>query len=338
MSDIAVSICCLVYNHKDYIRKALDSFLMQKTNFKFEILINDDCSTDGTTDIIREYEAKYPDIIKPLYHSENQFSKSYRQGNMMSITFNFPRVKGKYVAMCEGDDFWVDDTKLQKQFDIMEQNPELSFCAHPVRCTDEDGTPLNVVIPQKDTVKAGVLTSEEAVCGICRLPYMFQTSSYFFRSTLLDEMINSTPEFFEYSASMDVMLMLYFASKGKFYCIREIMSCYRCNSVSSIMIEMDKSRDSKGKKDKRIKHFTEHIRSIKAYNEYTEHRFEKDILFCQYKNEYHLMLLDHKYKHLFDKKYKEVAPLFMNKASKKEKLYLRILSLCPWVEKLLGKR
>lgn len=334
MSDIAVSICCLVYNHKDYIRKALDSFLMQKTNFKYEILINDDCSTDGTTDIIREYEQKYPDIVKPLYHSENQYCKSYRQGNMMSFTFNFPRVKGKYVAMCEGDDFWTDDTKLQQQYDIMESHPECSFCTHTVHCTNESGELNDDIIPLKDTVSAGVISSEDAVKGICRLPYMFQTSSYFFRAEYLEEMLHSTPEFFEYSASMDVLLMLYFASKGKFYYIDTEMSCYRVNSVSSIMDDMTKSKGNSGINQKKVKHFTEHLKSIKAYNEYTNHRFEEDVLFCQYKNEYHLKLATQDYKHLFSKRYKEVAPLFLSKSSKKEILYMRLLSAFPWLKKL----
>ena len=106
-----LSICCVTYNHKKYIRQCLDSFLMQKTNFKFEIIIHDDASTDGTADIIKEYYEKYPDIIKPIFQTENQFS----QGKSISKTFIYPRIKGKYVALCEGDDYWTDPYKLQKQ-------------------------------------------------------------------------------------------------------------------------------------------------------------------------------------------------------------------------------
>ena len=98
-----VSICCITYNHAPYIRQCLDGFMMQQTNFTFEVLIHDDASTDGTADIIREYESKYPDIIKPIYQTENQYSK----GVKVSATFNFPRAKGKYIAMCEGDDYWT---------------------------------------------------------------------------------------------------------------------------------------------------------------------------------------------------------------------------------------
>ncbi len=331
MNDIMVSICCLVYNHKKYIRQTLDSFLNQKTDFKFEILINDDCSTDGTTDIIKEYEEKYPEIIKPLYHNENQYSKSYRQGNMMSITFNFPRVTGKYTAMCEGDDFWTDEYKLQKQVDLMEANPDCSFCAHTVRCTQENSQPTEQTIPVKDTVKVGMMTSEEAVDGICRLPYMFQTSSYFFRSEYLKEMVEATPEFFEYSSSMDILFMLYFASKGTVYYVDKEMSCYRYNSSSSIMDSLT-AKDHK-KNEKMIKRYTEHHKSLCAYNEYTEHRFDKSVTFAIKKCEYHLMLLKGEYKHLFSKKYKEVAPLFLSKSSKKERIKLRLLSLFPFLSK-----
>ena len=91
---------------------------MQKTDFPFEILIHDDASTDGTADIIREYEAKYPDIIKPIYQTENQYSK----GIKVSQVYQFPRAKGKYIALCEGDDYWTDPYKLQKQVDFRSES------------------------------------------------------------------------------------------------------------------------------------------------------------------------------------------------------------------------
>ena len=121
--EIIVSICCATYNHQKYIRDAIEGFLMQKTTFPFEILIHDDASTDGTADIIREYEAKYPDIIKPIYQRENQYSK----GIKISQVYQFPRAQGKYIALCEGDDYWIDPLKLQKQVDYMERNSRVSM-------------------------------------------------------------------------------------------------------------------------------------------------------------------------------------------------------------------
>lgn len=118
MTTPLVSICCITYNQELYIRQCIDGFFMQKTTFPFEVLIHDDASTDNTANIIREYEVKYPDIIKPIYQTENQYSK----GIKVSATYNFPRVKGKYIAICEGDDYWIDPLKLQKQVNFLETN------------------------------------------------------------------------------------------------------------------------------------------------------------------------------------------------------------------------
>lgn len=120
-----VSISCITYNQKDYIQDALDSFLDQETDFPFEILVHDDCSTDGTTEIIREYEKRYPDIVKPMYEEINQYLNFGTGG---TLEWNLPRARGKYLAMCEGDDFWVDNRKLQKQVDFLEKNPEYGMC------------------------------------------------------------------------------------------------------------------------------------------------------------------------------------------------------------------
>ena len=133
MNTPLVSICCITYNHAQFIQKCLDGFLMQKTNFPIEILIHDDCSTDGTTEIIRDYEAKYPELIFPLYEEENQ----YQKGKAAEIDFyNYRRARGKYIAYCEGDDYWTDPLKLQKQVDFMEANPEYSVCFHDFQIYD----------------------------------------------------------------------------------------------------------------------------------------------------------------------------------------------------------
>ena len=129
-SDIMVSICCITYNQASYIRDALEGFVNQKTDFAYEVLIHDDASTDGTADIIREYADRYPDLIFPILQTENQYSKGLTN---VSGTFNFPRARGKYIAMCEGDDYWTDDRKLQKQVDYLEANPGCSLCFHSAK-------------------------------------------------------------------------------------------------------------------------------------------------------------------------------------------------------------
>lgn len=120
-----VSISCITYNHEPYIVQALNGFLMQKTSFPFEVLVHDDASTDRTADIIREYEKKFPKLIKPIYQKENQYSKGFTS---VTATWNFPRAQGKYMALCEGDDYWIDENKLQMQVDFLEGNPEYGMC------------------------------------------------------------------------------------------------------------------------------------------------------------------------------------------------------------------
>ncbi len=119
-----VSISCLTYNHEKYIKQCLDGLLMQETTFSFEVLVHDDASKDGTAKIIHEYELKYPEIIKPIYQTENQYSK----GGGIIAKIQRARTSGKYVAYCEGDDWWTDKKKLQKQIDFLEKNTEYGMC------------------------------------------------------------------------------------------------------------------------------------------------------------------------------------------------------------------
>ena len=119
-----VTIICTVYNHEKYIKETLNGFLLQRTSFPFDIIVHDDASTDGTAAIIREYAEKYPGIIKPIFETENQFSK--HDGSLGKIMKE--ACKSKYIAMCEGDDFWTDPYKLQKQVEFMEAHPQCSLC------------------------------------------------------------------------------------------------------------------------------------------------------------------------------------------------------------------
>jgi len=123
--DPLVSIRCLVYNHEPYLRQCLDGFVMQQTTFPFEAIVHDDASTDGSAAIIREYAEKYPDIIKPIYETENQYSK--HDGSLGRIMNAAMHPASKYIALCEGDDYWTDPNKLQAQVDIMEANEDIGL-------------------------------------------------------------------------------------------------------------------------------------------------------------------------------------------------------------------
>ena len=133
LGEPLVSVCVITYNHGKYIRQCLDGILMQEVNFPYEVLIHDDASPDDTADIILEYEAKYPDVIKPICRTVNQYS----QGIDVS-RFNFERAQGKYIAQCEGDDYWTDPRKLQMQVDFLEKNQKYIGVAHDSKIIDND--------------------------------------------------------------------------------------------------------------------------------------------------------------------------------------------------------
>lgn len=122
-NSVVVSVLCATYNHKKYIAECLQGFVSQKTNFVFEVIIHDDASTDGTQEIIREYERKYPHLIKTIYQTENQYSKNVK----IYTNYIYPMARGKYFAMCEGDDYWTDPYKLQKQVEFLDQNLDYSL-------------------------------------------------------------------------------------------------------------------------------------------------------------------------------------------------------------------
>ncbi|HNZ98453.1 glycosyltransferase [Ruminococcus sp.] len=147
-----VSIRCTVYNHTDYVEKTLDGFLMQITDFPFEIVVHDDASTDGSADIIRKYVEKYPSLFKPILQTENQHSKG--RGRVGEIVM--PYLTGKYTAFCEGDDYWTDEHKLQKQVDYMESHPECGLCStdFDIYHQDEGNTEKSVLKNRSDKYRS----------------------------------------------------------------------------------------------------------------------------------------------------------------------------------------
>ena len=217
-----VSICCITYNHESYIRETIEGFLMQKTKFPIEVLIHDDASTDKTADIIREYENKYPDIIKPIYQFDNKYSK----GISVSVTYNFPRARGKYIAMCEGDDYWTDPSKLQKQVDFMEVNPDCSLCFHASKSIRNNNPNDYTLHRPKDIPLHNKFEMKHAILGGGGF---MATNSMLFQS----KYIQDRPAWMEKTPVGDAPLMLLLASKGKIGYIDEVMSVYRIMSSST---------------------------------------------------------------------------------------------------------
>lgn len=218
MSKIKLSILCITYNHEKFIRDTLEGFITQKTNFLFEVLIHDDASTDNTVNIIREYEKQYPDIIKPIYQKENQYSK----GVSISKTFNFPRVKGEYVAMCEGDDYWIDHCKLQKQVDFLDKNLDYNICFHPVREIYENNSHEPEIFPS-DYKKLSKQT--------LGLPDLLENNFISTSSVVYRWILKNQEDLFPTGIMPgDWFLHLLHAQKGKICCLLDIMSVYRRHS------------------------------------------------------------------------------------------------------------
>lgn len=270
MENILVSIHCTTYNHEKYIEDAIESFLMQQTNFKYEIIIHDDASTDSTADIIRAYQRKYPDIIKPILQKENQRSKG------VSVTkLNMKRAKGKYIAFCEGDDYWTHPQKLQKQVDYMENNPDCSLCVHAgyiVFSLDKKLVSYNR--PNKGN---NVFTVEEVIEGGGGL---FLTNTILF-STKFSQ---NRPAFFDVSPVGDYPLVINLSLPGTVHYIDEYMSAYRvgvggswtANYLSTI--------------EKKKTHFEEIAIMLDEINKYTNYQYEDTITRTKSRNQFNLLL------------------------------------------------
>lgn len=206
-----ISICCITFDHEKYIRDAIDGFLMQKTDFPFEIIIHDDASTDNTANIIREYEKKFPDLFVCIYQEENQWSKGIRP----SPTYVWPKARGKYIALCEGDDYWTDPYKLQKQVNFLEANPEYVICFHKV-----------MILKNKRLVKdyiTKVPADTTTLNDLIKYGNYIHTPSVLFRNGLIKEF----PEWYKDVPIGDYPLYILLAQYGKIKFINEVMAVYR---------------------------------------------------------------------------------------------------------------
>ncbi len=215
--EILVSVICAAFNHAQYIANTLESFVMQKTNFRFEVLVHDDASSDDTAKIITEYANKYKDIIVPVIQTENQYSK----GVMIIDDILIPKARGKYIALCEGDDFWTDENKLQRQVDFLENNESYSACVHNTmqyNCAKQRNEGLVVANNTEHDVEL-----KNIIYG---MDNAYQTSSLVVRKDVIENM----PEFY-YIANKygfgDYPLAIWCAIKGKIKFLPLNMSTYR---------------------------------------------------------------------------------------------------------------
>lgn len=258
-NDIKVSVFCLAYNHEKYIRNCLDGFVNQKTSFQYEVLIHDDASTDKTAEIIREYAEKHPEIIKPVFQTENQYSR----GGRIITRYLLPRAQGEYFAWCEGDDCWIDENKLQRQVDFLDSHEDFASCYHRVEFHKISENKITV-IPQMNESRE--FTADE----IIKRGAIFQLSAAMLRA----EKYKNMPECFRAKGFGDVQLFMYSAMCGRCYVLEDVMSMYRHGTAGSYT-ERFKNSDT----EKKIAHEMEYISMLERVNAHYDYKYA-DAISC----------------------------------------------------------
>ncbi|MFS0576484.1 glycosyltransferase [Sporosarcina sp. 179-K 3D1 HS] len=287
-----VSINCITYNHEDYIQDALEGFLMQRTDFDFEILVGEDCSTDGTRQIVEKYVQQYPEKIKMITSKQNVGGRE----NAIRLQ---EASKGRYIAICEGDDYWTDPYKLQKQVDYMESHPDCTFCFHNAIIVN--GKRKRWKMLHKKLIKtsnyynrgAGMYTAGE----LAMLDFI-PTASYLFRKELLD----NPPDWYMTAIVGDVPVKLIAASHGYAYYMDEIMSVYRTGVKGSVTYIWRKESGNKQRQQIINSGF---LVMFDAFNDYSNGLFEQDLDTAKIQFEVELLRLDNEREKLKSPRYKE---------------------------------
>ena len=208
--NLKVSICMITYGHEDYIREAIEGVLMQECNFEVELILANDCSPDGTDDVIQDILANYPkhSCLKYFKHQKNL-------GMMPNFIFALKHCTRKYVAICDGDDYWTDPLKLQKQVDFLEANPDYVMCFHQIKILKIDGTIVEDFITT-------VPEEHETMKDCARFGNYIHTPSVVYRNVL-----SELPFEFKLSPIGDYFLYMMLAEHGKIKYIKEEMAVYR---------------------------------------------------------------------------------------------------------------
>ncbi|MBP3763026.1 MAG: glycosyltransferase [Bacteroidales bacterium] len=209
-----VAIHCVAFNQENYIRQCLDGFVMQQTTFPFHAVVHDDASTDGTADIIRDYAQRYPDIIRPILETENQWSK--HDGSLLRI-MEAACGGSKYIAFCEGDDYWTDPLKLQKQVDFMEAHPDYSGCFHNVEVLDQR-TGRILPVPDEDKIP-----EDTTIPDLIPYNYIHTASALYRQNPTVTRKLHRLAN----SIVLDYPRHVLYAEQGKIKHLSDKMAVYR---------------------------------------------------------------------------------------------------------------
>lgn len=223
-----VAIQCLVYNHEPYLRDCLNGFVTQQTTFPFVAIVHDDASTDNSATIIREYAQKYPDVIIPMYEKENLYTKP--DGILMkTVNSAIDATGAKYIAICEGDDFWTDPYKLQKQVDILEADNSLMACVTNTCKVDQHG---NLLESKQENVVQGNKMGKYSIYDFFGTPqHQYPTATVVYRTRNIEE-IRRKFRHTENPFLGDWTLWIILHSYGAFYYLDEVTAAYRTNPTS----------------------------------------------------------------------------------------------------------
>lgn len=212
-----VSVICFTYNHERFIEDALRGFLIQETDFPFEVIVHDDASEDGTAAIVRRWAEAYPTIIRPIFQEVNQYSRGRKL-----LTITMPTARGRYIALCEGDDYWTDPRKLQIQADFLEKNPDYVVCYHDVKVISEDGGVLSTSLLSRN---GGADRRDFSALEMQKLHGYIQTLTVVFRNVAA-----KFPDEYIMSPAGDRFLMSLLGGHGKGKYIDINAGCYRVHS------------------------------------------------------------------------------------------------------------
>lgn len=283
-----VSICCITYNHEKYISDAIESFLMQETSFPFEIIIHDDASTDNTANIIRKYQKRYPKVIKPIYQTENQYS----QGQSPITNFVIPRTKGEYIATCEGDDYWIDTKKLEKQVEFLENNKKYIMCFHAVKVVDTNKkfTGRYLGLLGKGSKKVNI--KESAKGGIVHVSSRVIRSNYYKKSR---------PKWMRNAIHGDYAAALNITAQGGVFYIDETMSAYRTGVENSMMTNIKNNYS----KENDISYQSNRIETLNMADEYYDYKYHEDIKEVNLISEVIISILKNDYSKISRKTYRD---------------------------------
>ena len=258
MEEPLVSISLVTYNQENYIRQAIDGCLMQKVTFPYEIIIHDDASLDSTPEIIMEYANKYPDKIIPIIQSENQFSK----GTEINAKIIIPDAKGKYISFLEGDDYWIDPHKLEKQITILEAQPEISmsFTASKHIYSDESRKPWLKRYKNHDSI----CSIKDVILKGGRLVDMGS-------AVVRRSIYNDLPEWYSYAQIWDLSVPLLSLLHGKIHYLDEVTSVYRYRTPGSW------TQNNVKNSDRRRKNLLKSIKLTEGFHSATDYEYHRYI-------------------------------------------------------------